>query len=278
VSVPQTLDSTEQVSSQTTVTARSRRPMRQVNAVVGAAAMLGVWWLVADVILAKGGAVPSPWAVLHGIYSDGWHFYEPNLEATVGEAARGYLWGNVVAIALALFVLLAPFLEPVAMQLAVVCYCMPIVAVGPILTVVFTGSTPMVALSALSVFFTTLIGCLLGLRSADHVSLDLVKAHGGGRWQQLRRVQLIAALPSLVNSLKIAAPAALLGAIIGEFLGDVNDGLGASMIIAEQQLDVARTWGIAVVAAVIAGVVYALLGLASRRLDSWVTGTSGAAR
>jgi ABC-type nitrate/sulfonate/bicarbonate transport system permease component len=278
VSVPQTLDRPARNSSPAMAAARSRRSKRQVNAVVGVLVVLGAWWVVADVILAKGGAVPSPWAVLHGIYTDGWGFYGPNLEATVGEAARGYLWGNVVAIALALFVLLAPFLEPVAMQLAVVCYCMPIVAVGPILTVVFTGTTPMVALSALSVFFTTLIGCLLGLRSADYVSLDLVKAYGGGRWQQLRRVQLIAALPSLVNSLKIAAPAALLGAIIGEYLGDVNDGLGASMIIAEQQLDIARTWGIAVVAAVIAGAVYGLLGLASRRLDSWVTGTSEATR
>jgi len=278
VSVPRTLARAARDSSETTAVARPGRPTRQVNALVGVLSMLGVWWLVADVILARGGAVPSPWAVLYGIYSDGWHFYGPNLEATVGEAARGYLWGNVVAIALALFVLLAPFLEPVAMQLAVVCYCMPIVAVGPILTVVFTGSTPMVAMSALSVFFTTLIGCLLGLRSADHVSLDLVKASGGGRWQQLRLVQLIAALPSLVNSLKIAAPAAMLGAIIGEFLGGVNDGLGASMIIAEQQLEVQRTWGIAVVAAVIAGGIYALLGLASRRLGSWVTGTSEVTR
>lgn len=251
---------------------------RQLNAAVGFLAVLGVWWLVADVILAKGGAVPSPWAVVDGIYHDGWHFYGPNLEATVGEAARGYLWGNLIAIALALFVLLAPLLEPVAMQLAVICYCMPIVAVGPILTVVFSGTTPMVALSALSVFFTTLIGCLLGLRSADRVSLDVIRAYGGGRFEQLRRVQLISALPSLVNSLKIAAPAAILGAIIGEFLGDVNDGLGASMIIAEQQLEVARTWGIAVVAAVIAGAVYALLGLTSRRLNFWVTGTQEAAR
>ena len=276
MSAPITLNRTEQESPGLAATARIGPRGKQLSAVVGFLVVLGIWWLVADVILARGGAVPSPWAVVHQIYRDGWRFYGPNLEATVGEAAQGYLWGNVIAVALALFVLLASFLEPVAMQLAVVCYCMPVVAVGPILTVVFTGRTPMVALAALSVFFTTLIGCLLGLRSADRASLDLIRAYGGGRWQQLRRVQLISALPSLVNSLKIAAPAALLGAIIGEFLGDVNSGLGASMIIAEQQLNVARTWGIAVVAAVIAGAVYALLGLVSRVLTPWVAGTETA--
>jgi ABC-type nitrate/sulfonate/bicarbonate transport system permease component len=276
VSAPITLTRAEQESPGSAAAARIGPRAKQLSAAAGFLIVLGVWWLVADVILAKGGAVPSPWAVIHQIFRDGWHFYGPNLEATVGEAAQGYLWGNVIAVALALFVLLAPFLEPVAMQLAVVCYCMPVVAVGPILTVVFTGRTPMVALAALSVFFTTLIGCLLGLRSADRASLDLIRAYGGGRWQQLRRVQLISALPSLVNSLKIAAPAALLGAIIGEFLGDVNSGLGASMIIAEQQLNVARTWGIAVVAAVIAGAVYALLGLVSRVLTPWVAGSEAA--
>jgi ABC-type nitrate/sulfonate/bicarbonate transport system permease component len=76
--------------------------------------------------------------------------------------------------------------------------------------------------------------------------------------------------------LKIAAPAALLGAIIGEFLGNVDSGMGVSMTIAEQQLDVARTWGIAFVAAAVAGAAYGVIALAGRLLTPWVN--SGAPR
>jgi len=102
---------------------------------------------------------------------------------------------------------------------------------------------------------TTLIGGAVGLRSADRSALDVVRAYGGGRWQQLVRVRAIAALPSTVAALKIAAPAALLGAIIGEYLGRVDAGPGRPAVtISEQQLEVARTWGIALVAGALAGV------------------------
>ena len=132
----------------------------------------------------------------------------------------------------------------------------------------------MVALSAMSVFFTSLIGILLGLRAADPTSLDLVAAYGGGRWQQLRRVRLAAALPSTVAALKVAAPSALLGAIIGEYLGRVDNGLGLAMTVAQQQLDVARTWGIALVAGAIAGIGYGLIALVARFAVPWARTTT----
>jgi ABC-type nitrate/sulfonate/bicarbonate transport system permease component len=256
----------------------SRPDARSFGGALGVVVLLVVWWLLAVTVLSKGSAVPTPWAVVRQVLHDGWTFYGPNVRATAGEAAKGFLWGNVAAIGLAVVVLLVPPVEALALQLGLMSYCMPIIAVGPILVVVFNGRTPMVALSALSVFFTTLIGSLVGLRAADPVTLDVVKAYGGGRWQQLRRVQVISAVPGVLAALKIAAPAALLGAIIGEFLGNVDSGIGVSMTIAEQQLDVARTWGIALVAAVVAGVAYGAIALIARLLTPWVNGRSGAPR
>ncbi len=165
--------------------------------------------------------------------------------------------------------LLVPALERLVTQLAIVSYCLPIVAIGPILSLVFTGARPMQVLAGLACFFTTLIGALLGLRSAEAAALDLVRAYGGGRWQQLRRVRLVAALPSTLAALKIAAPAALLGAIIGEYLGRVDAGLGVAMTISEQQLDVARTWGIALCAGLLAIAGFGLVGLVSRLALPW---------
>src|SRR5262249_46368817 len=162
---------------------------------------------------------------------DGWTFYGPNIASTGWEALRGFFWGNLLAIALAVVVILAPPLERIVTQVGVVSYCLPVVAVGPILTVMLDGDTPIVAMAAL-VFFPTLIGVLDGLRAADRTSLELVLAFGGGRWMQLLKVRLIAALPSSFAALKIAAPSAVLGAIIGEFLGRVDSGLGPAMVVA----------------------------------------------
>ena len=246
----------------------------RLGGLAGTLCLISLWALLASTVFTTADGVPTPWAVLGQIGRDGWRFYGPHIRQTGGEALVGYLVGNAAAIACALLVLLAPVLERLVTQLAIVSYCLPIVAVGPILSLVFTGDRPMQSLAAMSVFFTTLIGALLGLRSADPVSLDLVRAYGGGRWQQLRRVRTVAALPATLAALRIAAPAALLGAIIGEYLGRVDAGLGVAMTISEQQLEVARTWGIALVSGTIAGLGYAVVGVIGYVALPWARSTT----
>lgn len=182
----------------------SARRSTWTGGAVGIAALIGAWSLLSTTVFGPGDGVPTPWAVVASVFDDGWTFYSPHVEQTVGEALTGYLVGNALALGLAVLVLLVPVLERVITQIAVASYCLPIVAIGPILSLVLDGDKPMSAMAGLSVFFTTLIGALLGLRSADPASLDLVRAYGGGRWQQMLRVRLIAALPSTLAALKIA--------------------------------------------------------------------------
>jgi ABC-type nitrate/sulfonate/bicarbonate transport system permease component len=178
-----------------------------------------------------------------------------------------------LAIVLALLVVLVPLLDKPILQLSVVSYCLPIVAIAPILVVVFgAGEKPKVILAAMSVLFTTLIGMLVGLRSADKTSLDVVHAYGGASVQKLMKVQIRASLPSLFAALRIAAPAAVLGAIIGEYLGG-NTGLGVAMINSEQALEIARTWGIALTATAVGGIAYAVIALIGHLLTPWAKTT-----
>jgi ABC-type nitrate/sulfonate/bicarbonate transport system permease component len=249
-------------------------PPAWLGGVIGVAGLLIVWTVLASTVFGTGDGVPTPWAVLRQIGRDGIGFYRPLIQQTGGEALRGYLAGNGLALACAALVLLVPALERMVVQLAVASYCLPLVAIGPILSILLSGDAPMITMAALSVFFTTLVGALLGLRSAEPATLDLVRAYGGGRWQMLIRVRLFAALPSTLAALKIAAPAALLGAIIGEYLGHIDTGLGVAMINSEQQLDVARTWGIALMSGAVAGLGYGLTALAARVLLPWARNTT----
>lgn len=247
--------------------------MRRIpGGVVGMLLLLALWSVAAALARGPAAMVPAPWTVLGQIARDGWAFYGPNILPTLGEAARGFLWGNGLAVALAVLVLLVPALHRVVVHLATVSYCIPVIAVGPLLTVVFSGRAPMIALSALSVFFTTLVGLLMGLRAADPASLDLVRAFGGGAWQRFRHVQFFAALPALFAALGIAAPAALLGAILGEWLGSVQSGLGIAMVISMQQMAAPRSWGIMLVCGALASAAYALVALAGRLATPWRNG------
>jgi ABC-type nitrate/sulfonate/bicarbonate transport system permease component len=238
---------------------------------IGAASTVVViaLWQVLTATLASGNVEwPTPWSIVTLIHSDGWAFYWPNVQTTMWEAIKGFFWGNLVAIALAMLILLVPVIEKPMVQLSMVSYCLPIVAIGPVLAVSFSGEQPKAILAGMAVFFTTLIGMLVGLRSADETSLDVVRAFGGGKYQMLIKVRLKASLPSLFAALRIAAPAAVLGAIIGEYLGGDN-GLGVAMINSEQSLDIARTWGIALVATALAGIGYAVVAAVGRYFTPW---------
>lgn len=239
-----------------------------ITSAAGIVAVIAVWQLLGATVFHQSRAVPTPTAVLHQINKDGLGFYWTNAVTTVGAAAKGWLWGNALAVGLALLVLIVPFVERPLLQLGVATYCLPIVAIGPIFAIVFNGETPRVVLAAMSVFFTTLIGAIVGLRSADTTALDVIHAYGGGSWAKLTKVRVRASLPSLFAGLRIAAPAAILGSIIGEYLG-AEKGLGVSMINSQQAFEVSRTWAIALFATAAAGVAYALTATVGSLVTPW---------
>jgi ABC-type nitrate/sulfonate/bicarbonate transport system permease component len=238
---------------------------------IGAILLALVWEVLALTVFHKvGSGVPTPTSVVTQVWSDlRSGLYGPNFIQTMKEAATGFVDGNVLAIVLGIAFVQLPLIEKALLRIAVASYCLPIIAIGPILTFVLHGDAPQSALAGLVVFFPTLVGVCVGLRSADRNSLDLIRAYGGSSWIQLTRVRLRAALPSTFAGLQIAAPSAILGAIIGEYLGAANTGLGVMMIDAEGALDIARTWGIALVCTAVAGILYGLIGLIGRLVAPW---------
>ena len=162
-----------------------------------------------------------------------------------------------------------PLLEKPVLHVAVAVSSLPIIALGPIFQVTLDGDAPRSALAGLAVFFTTLVGTIVGLRACDRASVDVIRALGGGRASVLRKARVRAALPDYFAALKISAPAAILGAIVGEFIGGSEDGLGVALIAARANADPARVWGIALVATVAAGIGYGVIALAGRLLTPW---------
>jgi len=250
---------------------RQERVPSWLSGLIGSVVLVVIWEILALTIYHKiGSGVPTPTSVVAQFWSDlKAGLYGANFIQTMKEAATGFVDGNVLAIVLGIAFIQVPLIEKALLRIAVASYCLPIVAIGPILTFVLHGDAPESALAGLLVFFPTLIGVCVGLRSADRNSLDLIRAYGGSSWLQLRRVRLRAALPSTFAALQIAAPSAILGAIVGEYLGAASTGLGVMMIDSEGALDIARTWGIALVCTAVAGILYGLIGLMGRLITPW---------
>jgi ABC-type nitrate/sulfonate/bicarbonate transport system permease component len=235
---------------------------------IGLVGLIALWELLSYTLFGHNHLVPPPQLVLLTVFHDPGFALWPNVQTTLEEAGTGFLWGNLVAIGLALAFVQVPLLEKAFLRVVLATYCMPIIAIGPILEIVLSGTAPQSALAGLSVLFTTLIGCLTGLRSADPVSLDVVRVYGGGRWRQLVKVRIRSSLPSAFAGLAISGPAAVLGAIIGEYLG-ASRGLGVALITANEDLNARRSFAIALVATAIAGFAYIVISYIGRVLTPW---------
>ncbi len=252
----------------------------------GLVGMITVWWLLAATVFRPSAGsyspVPTPWAVVRTIGDTGPDYYWGTFAVTLREAGSGYLWGNGLALLLAAAVLVFPRLDGVLMQVAVVTYCVPIVAIGSIAIIVLGGaesagapSSTAIFLAALSVVFTTVVGAVLGLKAADAAALDVVATYGGSRFTQLRKVRLVAALPSVLTALQIAVPAAFLGAVLGEYFGKIETGVGPALIAAQVQLASPQVWALFLLCAMVAVAGYLAVGLLARLVAPW-TGTSTA--
>lgn len=258
----------------------SRDSLRSAaTSVGGVLALVALWWLGTLTVLSDL-RIPSPGEVVGRAIEVGWSFYSLHFAMTLQEAAVGFAYGTGAALVLAAVVLLVPPLEPLIMQVAVISYCIPLVAIAPVLFIVIGNpddgerSGTATALAAMSVFFTTVVGTVLGLRSADPTSLDVVQVYGGGRFRQLVTVQLVAALPSFLAALRIGAPLAFLGAILGEYVGGVERGVALILKISQQNVDVAGSWAVGIGCAVVAGAGYGLFALLARVVTPWSRGVT----
>jgi ABC-type nitrate/sulfonate/bicarbonate transport system permease component len=253
------------------------------GAIIGVVVIVAAWEIVSllffRTVSGRPGAVPPPLSVAAQLGRD---LTDSVYWGAIGQtglaALKGYAIGNLIGFFLAFIVLLLPWSGGLATQLAVVCSCIPVTAVAPIVVLLSqTGSrSTSVFLAALSVIFTTVVGSLLGLRAASETQLDVVRAYGGGRIAQLVKVRLIAALPSIMAALKLGAPAAFLGAVVGEyFLVGVDSGIGILLLAAQATASSVKLWAIGLICGGVAGLAYFLIGRIGRLVTPWSAGSSG---
>jgi NitT/TauT family transport system permease protein len=125
-----------------------------------------------------------------------------------------------------------------------------------------------VFIAALIVFFPLVVNVLEGFQSADHRQLDMLRAKGATRWQLLAMVKAPNALPYIFVGLNIGAVMAILGAVVGEFVG-AQEGLGYLILQYNYHLKVARVSAIPIILAAMGMTLHMLVRILHRRMVFW---------
>jgi ABC-type nitrate/sulfonate/bicarbonate transport system permease component len=182
------------------------------------------------------------------------------LWTTLRDAGTGFAAGLAAAcLAAAAFVLFKPF-EYAFMPIAMLLRSVPLIAMAPLLLLVFGRETAGVAaIGGIVVFFPALVNIVLGLRSASPQSLDLIRVSGGTTWTALRKVAIPTAVPHLFAAMRISVPGAMTGAMLAEWLA-TGQGLGGEIFRAIARASYSGVWTIVVLVTGASILLYTLVG------------------
>jgi NitT/TauT family transport system permease protein len=160
-----------------------------------------------------------------------------HLRATATTTLAGLALALVIGITLALLAVYVKRLNAFIVPLLAAFNGIPKVAVAPLFVIWFgLESTPKVLLAFLMALFPVFVGAGTGLGDIDPDLLDMARLAGGTRLRIFRKVRLMHALPYLTDAVKVAFPLALVGSVVGEFIGG-NRGLGYLIMSAQANLD-----------------------------------------
>ncbi len=156
---------------------------------------------------------------------------------TTLEIVLGFALSIAVGIPLALMIFLWPPFARAVLPLLISSQAMPKVAVAPLLLVWFGfGLVPKVLIAFLIAFFPVVINTAVGLAAIEPEKIFLARSMGLGGWDTFFKIRLPDALPAIFAGLKISITLAVVGAVVGEFVGG-DAGLGYLLMVANGSMD-----------------------------------------
>jgi len=212
--------------------------------------------------------IPAPSLVVAELISQ-WHLLLrealPTLYATLGGFALSALFGIPVAMLIASSRTVESFLYPIL----VFSQSVPKIAVAPLFVVWFGfGIIPKVIAAFLLGFFPVVVATVLGLKSIDSDMIDLARSMRASRLQTFLCIRLPHALPSIFGGLKVSITLAVVGAVVGEFVGS-NSGIGYVLQIANGNFDLPLMFAALFVLSMMGVLLFMALELAERFLVPW---------
>ncbi|WP_394552817.1 ABC transporter permease [Agromyces sp. MMS24-JH15] len=253
-----------------------RETTRAVARALGTSVLTFVLTLVAVVVIWAGvlwAAQVSPYIAKGPIDVWNWLVTDPdaaahraevggNLVISLGHAAIGFIAGLTAALIGAMAFQLSKGVEHALMPVAMLLRSVPLVALAPVIIMVFGRDIWTIAvMGGIVVLFPALVSIAFGLKSASPQMRDVVSVYGGGEWTALRKVALPASLPAFFAAVRISVPGAITGALLAEWLA-VGSGIGGVIgsYIAQAQFN--ALWASVVAVTAVSLILYNLVQIA----------------
>lgn len=235
----------------------------------GVVILIALWSGAVHILKVSPAVLPAPEDVLVAFFKwfpllmkEGW--------VTLQETVLGFLLALVVGIPLAVAIANSRALNLMFYPLLVALQSVPKVALAPIVLVwLGTGLESKLAIVWLVAFFPIIIDTAAGLRATPRELIELARSLKASPWQVFYKVQFPAALPFVLTGAKVAITLAVIGAVIGEFMG-ASSGLGYLLLSATSQLNTPLAFAALFALSFLGLGVYAVIEVIELMLSRWL--------
>ena len=238
--------------------------------IVLAIILLVSWYLVTTFGQVNSLILPAPgdvFASLRAGLASG--LFLSNAVVTIEESIFGFLLALIVALPLGYGLAKSRLISVAVQPYLAAGQAVPAIVIAPFL--VFWLGSGLIAntiLCALVVLFPMVITTVLGMQTIDKTLTDAARVEGAGGWPLLANIEFPLALPAVMAGIRTSLTLSITGALVGEFVGGGNLGLGALVEIAKEQYDIALMFATIIVLAVLAALYYSAAWLLTKLAEA----------
>jgi NitT/TauT family transport system permease protein len=235
--------------------------------------LLVIWELVVDIFKIPKYLLPGPLVVFQTAITR-WGDLMSAVSTTFLAALAGLSLSIIVGVSSALLMSQSKVLERSLYPYAVILQTIPIIAIAPLVIIWFGAGTPAVIVIAFLIsLFPIISNTSAGLSSTDHNLMNMFDLYNANWWQRIVKLKLPYALPYIMTGLRISSGLAIIGAIVGEFVGGIGGqrgGLGYVLTAAAIRLDMGYLFSAAFASAMLGISIFIVVSFVQNRtLRHW---------
>ena len=233
------------------------------------AAAIVVWELASHILRIPKFVMPAP----SQIAAEAWEWryrFLGHSWVTLYETLGGFALSVIVGVPLAVLIVYSPVLRSAVYPLIVLAQSVPKIAIAPVLLLVLGyGEVPKVIVAFLVAFFPVVVDTATGLAATPPELLDLSRSYRASAFKTFVKVRLPMAMPFFFAGAKVAITLAVIGAVVGEFVGS-DKGLGYVILSATSYWKTELAFSSMILLSLMAIVLFGAVALVERVVCPWL--------
>lgn len=230
--------------------------------------LLVLWDLAIRVFKIPPYLIPKPLDVV-GQLSQEWPMLLREAAPTTWATLGGFALSVLIGVPIAMLIAYSPVIESFIYPLLVFSQSIPKIAIAPLFVVWFGfGIIPKVIAAFMLGFFPVVVSTVMGFKSVERDMIDLARSMGSSRWQMFFKINLPQALPAIFSGMKVSITLAVVGAVVGEFVG-ANSGIGYVLQKANGNFDLPLMFAALVVLSMVGVLLFVILDMIEKLAIPW---------